>query len=104
MRPVAAVSGIVGALVLASGLMPFINPGFLDANETGEYSPRMIFLAGVLFSLPLLGLSWHFNMKARTMRQELESPAKVAEAPWKKKLKWILCGIVIILVLSAFLW
>lgn len=101
---VAAVSGIVGAFVLVSGLMPFINPGFLDANETGEYSPRMVFLVGTLLSLPLLGISWHFNKKAQAIRQQLEKPVHVAEATWERKLKWILCGIVILLVLITFLW
>jgi hypothetical protein len=101
---VAVVSGIVGAIVLVSGLMPFINPGFVDVNATGEYSPRMAFLVPTLLSLPLLGISWHFNKKAQAIRRELESPPHVAEAPWERKLKWIICGIVILFVILTFLW
>src|SRR5277367_4917839 len=89
---VAVVSGVAGAFVLVSGLMPFINPGFVDANATGEYSPRMA------FSLPLLGISWHFNKKAQAIRRELERPKQAAETPTQRKLKWIICGIVILLV------
>jgi hypothetical protein len=96
---VAVVSGIVGAFVLVIGLMPFINPGFIDVYET-EYSPRAIFLAGTLFALLFLGVSWHFNMKAWMIRKE----TNVAETPQARKLKWIVCGIVILLILSAFLW
>jgi hypothetical protein len=101
---VAVVSGIVGAFLLVSGLMPFINPGFIDVNETGEYSPRAIFLAGTLFSLPFLGISWHFNTKARTIRKEMDVATIVTETPRARKLKWIVCGIVILLVLYTFLW
>jgi len=100
---VAVSAGILGAFVLVSGLMPFINPGFVDVNETGEYSPRMAFLVPTLLSLPVLGVSWHFNKKAQAIRRVLERPT-VAEAPWERKLKWILCGIVILFVLYAFLW
>jgi hypothetical protein len=95
---VAVVSGIAGAFVLVSGLMPFINPGFVDANATGEYSPRMAFLVPTLFSLPLLGISWHFNKKAQAIRRELERPEQAAETPTQRKLKWIICEIVILLV------
>jgi hypothetical protein len=84
--------------------MPFINPGFVDVNETGEYSPRLAFLVPTLLSLPLLGISWSFNQKARAIRRELERPPHLGEAPWERKLKWIVCGIVIILALFAFLW
>ncbi|MGD0259853.1 MAG: hypothetical protein ABSD29_08490 [Verrucomicrobiota bacterium] len=101
---VAGVAGILGAFVLVSGLMPFINPGFVDANETGEYSPRMAFLVPTLLSLPLLGISWHFNKKAQAIRRELKGPPHFMEAPWERKLKWMLFGIVILLVLFAFLW
>ena len=101
---VAVGAGIVGAFVLVSGLMPFINPGFLDVNMTGEYSPRMAFLVPTLLSLPILGVSWRFNKKAQVIRRELDRPAHVTEAPWERKLKWIICGIVILFVLLAFLW
>lgn len=100
----AVVCGIAGALVLVTGLMPFINPGFVDANATGEYSPRLTFLVPTLFSLPLLGISWHFNKKAQAIRGESEEPKKTAETPAQRKLKWIICVIVILLVLLAFLW
>jgi len=101
---VAAVAGIVGAFVLVSGLMPFINPGFVDVNHTGEYSPRMEFLVPTLLSLPILGVAWHFNKKAQAIRRELEEPSPAAEGSWERKLKCIICGIVILLVLVAFLW
>jgi hypothetical protein len=53
---VAIVCGIAGAFVLVSGLMPFINPGFVETNATGDDSPRVAFLVPTLFSLPLLGI------------------------------------------------
>jgi hypothetical protein len=84
--------------------MPFINPGFVDLNESGEYLPRMVFLVPALFSLPLLGISWHFNKQAQAIRRELEKPLHAAETPAPGKLAWIVCGIVIFLVLLAFLW
>jgi hypothetical protein len=83
--------------------MPFTNPGFLDANETGTYSPRAAFLVPTLLSLPLLGIAWHFNKKAQAIRRELERTQHAAETPPGEKLKWILFGIVVLFVLSAFL-
>lgn len=100
----AAVLAMTGAGVLVSGLMPFINPGQLDIEETGEYSPRLIFLTGALFSLPLLGLSWHLNKKAQELRRQLEKPEQRKEARWERNLKWIIFGFVVLLVLYAFLW
>jgi ABC-type sugar transport system permease subunit len=99
----AVIFGFVGAMVLVSGLMPFINPGFADANETGEYSPRMLFLIPTLLSLPIFGVSWHFNKKAQAIRRELQNSANNSEAPWKKKLKWVMFGIIVLLLLSGFL-
>jgi hypothetical protein len=101
---IAVGAGIVGAFVLVSGLMPFINPGFVDLHSTGEYSPRMAFLVPTLLSLPILGVAWHFNQKAQAIRRESEKPTPVTEAPWERKLKWIICGIVILFVLFTFLW
>jgi hypothetical protein len=102
---IAAITGLAGAFVLVSGLMPFINPGFVDVNETGQYSPRLAFLIPTLLSLPLLGVSWHFNKKGQAIRRELKEtePTRI-ETSREKKLKWILYGFVILLVLFAFLW
>jgi hypothetical protein len=101
---VAVGAGIVGALVLVSGLMPFINPGFVDANSTGDYSPRMAFLVPTLLALPILGVSWHFNKKAQAVRQESKRPPYVTEAPWLRNLKWLICGLLILFVFLVFLW
>ena len=100
----AAILAFIGTIVLVNGLMPFINPGFLNVNEKGEYSPRLIFLTGALLSLPILGLSWHLNKKALLIRQQSEKPTQRIKAPWEKKLKWILFGIVALIVLFAFLF
>jgi hypothetical protein len=100
----AAVLAIIGTFVLVEGLLPFINPGLLDANEKGEYSPRFIFLTGTLFSLPMLGLSWHLNKQAQLIRQQSEKPAQRIETRWERRLKWILFGVVALIVLSAFLF
>jgi|GEM_PF-2284773 len=101
---IAALFAIAGTMILVSGLMPFINPGFVEVNATGDYSPRMEFLIPTLFSLPLLGLSWNFNKKAQAIRRESETSERSAETPDQGKLKSILCGIVILVVLLAFLW
>jgi hypothetical protein len=89
----AAALGLLGAVVLVSGLMPFINPGLLDLHKTGEYSPGLAFLVPTLFSLPLLGGSWHFNKKAREIRGELRETPRTSEAPWQRRLLWIVFGI-----------
>jgi len=99
---VAAVMGVAGALVLVAGLMPFINPGFVDTNESEIYSPRMAFLIPTLLSLPLLGISWKFNKKAQAARREFEMVKPASQV--SKKLKWILFGVVILFFLWSFLW
>ncbi|EEF60710.1 hypothetical protein [Pedosphaera parvula] len=76
---VAVCAGIVGAFVLVSGLMPIINPGLVDVNKTSENSSRITFLVPTLLSLPILGVSWHFNKKARAIRRELGRPSHVTE-------------------------
>jgi hypothetical protein len=101
----AALAATLAVALLVSGLMPFINPGFLELHQTGEYSPRMAFLVPTLLSLPMFGVAWSLNQKAQGIRRELKAAAPaVAEAPWARKLKWILFGIVMVLVLLAFLW
>jgi len=100
----AAVTGILGAFVLVTGLMPFINPGFVDLRHSGEYSPRMEFLAPTLLSLPLLGVSWHLNKKAQAIRKALSQTSRAPEQLWQRRFKWVICGILVLLVLLAFLW
>ena len=100
----ACVLAIVGAVLLICGLMPFINPGFLEVNEDGEYSPRIIFLTGVLSSLPILGIAWCFNQRARMIKQGTKEVVMATETTLEKRIKWIVCGIVIVLAVTAFLW
>jgi hypothetical protein len=69
---VAALTGILGVFVLVSGLMPFINPEFVDLNEAKDYSPKLAFLVPTLLSLPILGAAWHFNKKAQDIRRGLK--------------------------------
>ena len=99
---IAVVLATAGAFVLVEGLMPVINPGFLEVNLKGNYSPRLIFLTGTLFSLPLLVLSWHFNQKAQTIRKQFQKTVQPPETGWEKRLKWALFGFVVLLVLYAF--
>ena len=101
---IAALFGILGVFVLVTGLMPVIKPGVVDLNATGEYSPRLSFLLPTLFSLPLFGVGWSFNKKAQSIRREFEKSKQATETPTQRKLKWIACGLVILIVLSAFLW
>jgi ABC-type Fe3+ transport system permease subunit len=101
---IATLLAIVGIFILVGGLMPVINPGFLEVKERRDYSPRLIFLAGVLLSLPLLGLSWHFNKKAQSIRQQLQQSSRPPKKTWEKWLKWILFGFLVLWVLSAFLF
>jgi hypothetical protein len=101
----AAVAAMFGVALFVSGLMPFINPELVDLQQTGEYSPRMLFLVPTLFSLPIFGVSWRLNTKAQGIRRELKVSAPAAkEAPWQLRLKWVIFAIVAILVLYAFLW
>ena len=100
---VATILAFIGVMVLVSGLMPFINPGFTRVEERGEDSSGAgIFL--MLLSIPLLSLSWVLNREAQRIRQLSEKPAQRIEAPWERKLKWILFGFVALLVLYAFLF
>lgn len=69
---IAMLAALVGALMLVGGLLPFINPGFFDLNFE-DYSPRKSFLILTLLSLPILGLSWHFNKKAQSIKRELKT-------------------------------
>lgn len=101
----AAILGLIGAFLLGTGLTPFTNPGMVDAANTGDYSPRMQFLIPTLLSLPFLGAAWHFNTKARKITKALSQtrPAPAPEPKWQTRLKWVLFGIVVLFVLSAFL-
>jgi membrane protease YdiL (CAAX protease family) len=100
----ATILAFIGIMVLVSGLMPIINPGFVQVNEKGKNSPTFIVLMGILFSFSILSLSWVLNKEAQRIRQQSEKPAQRTEAPWERKVKWILFGIVALIVLSAFLF
>ena len=104
----AAVAAFFGVVLVVSGLMPFINPEQVDLRQTGEYSPRMLFLVPTLLSLPIFGVSWRLNTKAQEIRRAQKVSAAAApaveQAPLERKLKWFLFGIVALLVIYAFLW
>lgn len=100
----ACVSGLVGAVLLICALMPFINPGFFEVSEDGEDSPGIIFLTGVLSSLAILGIAWCFNQRARMIKQGTKEVVMATETTLEKRIKWIVCGIVIVLAVTAFLW
>lgn len=65
--------GTLGAVVLVTGLMPFINPVFVDLHAEGEYSPRLSFLVPTLLALPILGAAWRLNQKAQQFRHTAKS-------------------------------
>jgi hypothetical protein len=100
----AMVTGMVGAFVLVVGLMPFINPGLVDLHHSGDYSPRMEFLVPTLISLPILGVSWRLNKKAQAIRKTLSQTPPGPELAWQNRVKWIIFVIVVLLILSVFLW
>ena len=99
----AAVSGIVGAFALVAALLPSINPGFVDTNGSGTYSPKMALLLPALLPLSLLGVSWHITKRAQAIRRELERLQHPADAPSERLLSWMASGIVILVVVLAFL-
>jgi hypothetical protein len=101
---IAVVLALPGVILLVNGLMPFINPGFVEVNHTRDYSPRTEFLIPTLLSLPLFGLSWHFNQKAQGIRRDLNQDPQQSETPSQRRLKWILFSVVVAFVLYAFLW
>jgi hypothetical protein len=100
---IAAGAGLIGAIILVAGFMPIINPQFVDVNETSNYSPRMAFLLPTLFSLPILGLAWHFNKKAQLIRREVAKSTDLSKKTWERHLKWIVAGAVILLGILAYL-
>ena len=100
----AAIAAILGSFMLVAGLMPFINPGMLEVRETWSHSSIMAFLFPILLSAPILGAAWHFNKKARDMKHQQQIVSRNVEAPWERKLKWIIFGIVALLVLLASFW
>jgi len=100
----AAMLAIFGAFLLVGAYMPLLNPA-QTRIETHRELPSVGYYI-VVTPIPLLILiaSWHFNKKARVLRQESEQPAYVSELAWERRLKWILGAVVIVLVLIAFLW
>jgi hypothetical protein len=102
----ACVSGLVGAVLLICALMPFINPGFFEVNEDGEDSPGIIFLTGVLSSLAMVGIAWCFYQRARIIEQGTKEVGMATETSLEKRIKWIVCGIAIVLAVTVttFFW
>ena len=79
--------------------MPVLNPG-LTRIETHQELPSVGYYI-VLTPIPLAVLlaSWYFNRKAQQLKGEEKKPEGK-----HKKLKWILFGIVVLIVLYTFLW
>jgi hypothetical protein len=95
----ATVLAIFGALLLVGVYMPIINPG-LTRVETHEELPSIgYYIVGTPIPLGMLLASWYFNRKAQSLKRE-EKPKDAKSG----KLKWFLFGVVVLIVLYAFLW
>lgn len=96
---IAVVLAILGAFLLVGVYMPVINPG-LTRVETHQELPSVgYYIVATPIPLAVLFASWYFNRKAQQLKRE-EKPAE--EKPGK--LKWILFGVVVLIVLYTFLW
>lgn len=100
----AAVSALFGAFLLVGVYLPLLNPGLTRVETHRELPSLGYYIVATPIPALLLIASWHFNKKARSIRQQSEKPAFVPEPRWQTKLKWILAAIVILLVLIGFLW
>jgi H+/Cl- antiporter ClcA len=100
----AAVLAIFGAFLLVGAYMPLLNPEQTRIETHRELPSVGYYIVVTPIPLLILVASWLFNKKARGLRQEAEQPARIPEPVWQKRLKWVLGGVVIVLVLIAFLW
>ena len=100
----AAVLAILGAFVLIGVLMPLINPEQTKLETHGQHFPLSYYLIATPIPLAILAAAWYLNSKATALTRSAESCAGGQEAPWQKRLKWILGAVLILLVLYAFLW
>jgi len=96
---IAAVLAMLGALILVAVYYPLLNPiqFKIDSHEELPSAGYCIFMTPI--PLAILCGSWYFNRKA----QQLKRAAKQLEKK-RGKLKWILFGIVVLIVLFAFFW
>jgi uncharacterized membrane protein len=95
----ATLLALFGVFLLVGLYMPVLNPG-LTRIETHQELPSVGYYI-VLTPIPLAVLlaSWYFNRKAQQLKGEEKKPEGK-----HKKLKWILFGIVVLIVLYTFLW
>lgn len=101
---VAATLALVGAFVLVGVYVPILNPGLTKLALRMELPSLGYYIVATPIPVFLLLAAWHFNKKARAIKEQSEQSPRVPEPAWQKRLKWILCAIVIVLVLFTFLW
>jgi len=95
----AALLALFGAFLLVCVYMPVINPGQTRIETHRELPSIGYYIVMTPIPLVVLLASWFFNRRAQQLkREEKRSEEKHG------KLKWILFGIVVLLVLFAFLW
>ena len=100
----AVVSALLGAFLLVGVYMPLLNPGLIKIETHNELPSLGFYIVTTPIPLFFLLASWHFNKKARTIKQQSEQSQRVQQTVRHRRLKWILGAIVILLVLIAFLW
>ena len=79
--------------------MPLINPG-QDRIETHQEPPSIAYyIVMTPIALAVLFASWYFNRMAQHFKQGDNGPEEK-----HKILKWVLFGIVALVVVYTFLW
>jgi hypothetical protein len=67
---IAAIMMIFGAFLIVAVYFPVINPGQYRLESHQETAPLSRYIIGTPISLLILGGAWHFNRKARRMKQD----------------------------------
>jgi uncharacterized membrane protein len=96
---IAALLAIFGAFLLVGVYMPVINPGQTRIETHQELPSVGYYIIMTPIPLAVLLASWYFNRKAQLLKRGEKRPEEK-----HRKLKWILFGIVVLLILYAFLW
>jgi len=100
----AAALALFGAFLLVGVCMPVLNPGLTRIATHRDLPSVGYYIAVTPIPVSILVASWLMNKKARAIRQGGEEAPRVPESTLKRRLKWILAAVVIVLVAIAFLW
>jgi hypothetical protein len=94
---ISTVAQLLGALLLVCGLLPVINPGLVNCHSA-SITRQLIFMAFLVCPGLVLIIG------GRLVQKRLNQDCPPLESGEKKKLKWIILGIVILILIIEFIW